>query len=646
RNTYLMFDVHALAGVRSAIVTLVPNRVDDTTVPMYYELAPTNWTEGGLTWNNQPGGAGVFLATNTVKPGVPVVLDVTSAATTLATNGGLLSLRITQPTNNLNGLIQFSSKEFATNSARPTLQYLSAPPFGATPAGLTASPILWNQINLSWSPTVGATYYNLRRSPNSGGPYTLVAQGLMTTNLNDTTVFSATTYYYVVSAVYSGGESTNSIEASALTPLLPAPAALTASLGNEVALTWTASSGATSYKVMRAFVSGGPYTTIATGVTGTNYGDSVYYTSATYYYVVSAVDAGGQSPNSPEASVTASNSLRIEPTDDTYVEDGSSTNTNFGTSADLKVKNQGPNTTFTRITYLKFNVQPLTNAQSVKLKLTPYQVDGSGVTNTFELVTNDAWTEMGMTWVNQPGGSGIIVTNIRGSSYSVGTQVTLDVTGWALGQATNDGLLSLRINDPNTNAILIGFGSKEYPIVSYHPVLEFVNPGNNTPPFLAAISNRTLGVGVMLTITNVATDIDAPPQTLTFSIPTAPTNAAINPTNGVFTWRPLVSQANTSNPFTVMVADNGTPAKSAAQSFVVTVTNLARPVLSIVPPVTAPFVLQVNGATGPDYQIQASTNLLDWNAVFTTNSPLIPFVWTNNITVPVNFFRALVGPPF
>ena len=83
----------------------------------------------------------------------------------------------------------------------------------------------------------------------------------------------------------------------------------------------------------------------------------------------------------------------MEPMDDAYVEDGASAGSNFGTSPYLKVKNQGPNTTFTRITYLKFNVQALTNAPSVKLILTPYQVDGSGVTNTFELVTNDNWSE-------------------------------------------------------------------------------------------------------------------------------------------------------------------------------------------------------------------------------------------------------------
>jgi hypothetical protein len=33
----------------------------------------------------------------------------------------------------------------------------------------------------------------------------------------------------------------------------------------------------------------------------------------------------------------------------------------------------------------------------------------------------------------------------------------------------------------------------------------------------------------------------------------------------------------------------------------------------------------VNGMAGLDYAVQTSTNLLDWNPVFTTNSPAMPF---------------------
>lgn len=170
----------------------------------------------------------------------------------------------------------------------------------------------------------------------------------------------------------------------------------------------------------------------------------------------------------------------------------------------------------------------------------------------------------------------------------------------------------------------------------------------NTPPTLAAISNQTVGVGVTLNITNSATDSDVPAQILTFSLLTAPANALINATSGVLTWRPWVTQANTTNSFTVRVADNGTPSMSATQRFVATVGPLVQPQIPTVSLSGDQLVLQVNGTNGPDYQIQSSTNLVNWSAIYTNNSPSLPFVWTNNITngPPMNFFRVLIGPPF
>src|SRR4030095_6632427 len=69
-------------------------------------------------------------------------------------------------------------------------------------------------------------------------------------------------------------------------------------------LTWNASSGATSYNVKRATSSGGPYGTIAPGIPATSYADTTAVTGRTYFYVVSAVNAAGESPNSGEVSAT------------------------------------------------------------------------------------------------------------------------------------------------------------------------------------------------------------------------------------------------------------------------------------------------------------------------------------------------------
>ena len=54
----------------------------------------------------------------------------------------------------------------------------------------------------------------------------------------------------------------------------------------------------------RSTTSGGPYTPIATGVTTTNYTDTVASVRAGYYYVVSAMVGGSETPNSAEAALS------------------------------------------------------------------------------------------------------------------------------------------------------------------------------------------------------------------------------------------------------------------------------------------------------------------------------------------------------
>ena len=74
----------------------------------------------------------------------------------------------------------------------------------AGPAGLTAVPGN-NQVTLTWSPLLGATSYNIKRSTVSGGPYTTISTpGTVTgTSYVDSTPVGGMTNYYVVSAATS-----------------------------------------------------------------------------------------------------------------------------------------------------------------------------------------------------------------------------------------------------------------------------------------------------------------------------------------------------------------------------------------------------------------------------------------------------------
>ena len=61
----------------------------------------------------------------------------------------------------------------------------------------------------------GVTQNRIYRSTTAGGPYTVRATINAATSFQDTSVTSGTTYYYRVTAINSGGESSQSNEASA-----------------------------------------------------------------------------------------------------------------------------------------------------------------------------------------------------------------------------------------------------------------------------------------------------------------------------------------------------------------------------------------------------------------------------------------------
>ncbi|MDF7805978.1 carbohydrate-binding protein [Pontiellaceae bacterium B12219] len=80
------------------------------------------------------------------------------------------------------------------------------------PTGFAAKVINASQIDLVWNPATSATAYNLKRSTASGGPYTLSAAELSSTNHTDSGLSAGTNYFYVVSGEYYGIDGGNSPE--------------------------------------------------------------------------------------------------------------------------------------------------------------------------------------------------------------------------------------------------------------------------------------------------------------------------------------------------------------------------------------------------------------------------------------------------
>ncbi len=184
-------------------------------------------------------------------------------------------------------------------SLTTTVTTPSAPTLGTPTVGS-------GSVALSWSSSSGATSYAVLRSTTSGSGYSSIATPSGTT-YTDTGVTNGTTYYYVVRASNSAGTSGNSNQVSATPTAVSIPAAptgLTATAGNaSVSLSWSASSGATGYAVLRSTTSGSGYTSIATP-SGTSYTDVSAVNGTTYYYVVRATNSAGTSGNSSQVSAT------------------------------------------------------------------------------------------------------------------------------------------------------------------------------------------------------------------------------------------------------------------------------------------------------------------------------------------------------
>jgi glucuronoarabinoxylan endo-1,4-beta-xylanase len=235
------------------------------------------------------------------------------------------------------------------------------------------------------------------------------------------------------------------------------------------------------------------------------------------------------------------------------------------------------------------------------------------------------------------------------TNTSTAISQTFNLTNFPTVSSVTPWITSATLSLANQTPVTVSGSSFTYTLPALSVVTFVGQQQTNTAPTLAPVGNQVINAGVTLMVTNAATDADQPLQTLTFSLLNAPTNATLTPlnnTNAVFTWRPLVSQASTTNTITLKVADNGTPNLSATNSFTVKVNPLAQPVVSSISVSGGQVSLVATGAVGPDYTLWASTNLTNWQVLFTSNSPVTPvtLVDTNFNAHPVRFYRIQLGP--
>jgi len=157
------------------------------------------------------------------------------------------------------------------------------------PTNLQASDgVYTDKVQLTWNNSSGATSYKVYRSSSSSGSKTQLIRVTGTT-FDDTTATPGVTFYYWVKACIDANCSDYNTPNTGWR-MLTAPINLLASDGtytDKVQINWTASSGATSYKVFRASSSTGIKTLLGSP-TGTTFNDTAAIPALTYYYWVKA----------------------------------------------------------------------------------------------------------------------------------------------------------------------------------------------------------------------------------------------------------------------------------------------------------------------------------------------------------------------
>jgi len=519
------------------------------------------------------------------------------------------------------------------------------PPNGAPYAasGLGATLVNNTNVNLSWTAGRGATSYNLYRAAESGGEGTNpVVTGITGTSYTDAYLNGGTTYYYQVVAVNGSGPTGFSPEAFATTAgVNPDPA----QFNFETDLQGWAGGG--------GIISG-----VATS-------------TAQHYAGRQSMAVNFNSPAAGSSSVSVGNAVvlpGITITFHVWIPGGSKITT-------LQPYLQDYNWNWTSSSYGGLTVGAWnTLALTVPANaIAPFHNLG------IQFATSAGWTNScyldSVSW-SSPAPDFSLSRNPASLTVQGGTNGTSTITVAALNglngcytfSATNlpAGVTATFANNPITGGAstltlsasnTVTSGTSNVTIIATCGLLSHMTTialtlnsilPPNTAPTLAPIASPTVNVGQTVAFTATATDTDQPPPTLTFSLLTGATNATLNPNSGAFSFRPLVTQADSTNDFTLQVSDNGTPPLSATQRFSVTVNPLSAPGASNVSCAGGNFSFNVNGQSGPDYEIQMSTNLLQpWSNYFITNSPVVPFVWTDPGTsnLPQRFYRVKLGPP-
>ncbi|MEX0737310.1 MAG: fibronectin type III domain-containing protein, partial [Bacteroidota bacterium] len=190
-----------------------------------------------------------------------------------------------------------SVRAFSTVALPPSAPLVASPVDGSLDQSLG--------ITLAWSPVAGAISYRVQFGTDDTFTTLLVdSTGIDSTTALLNGLTRSTTYYWRVNAVNAGGSSIYSditsfttIPSAPGTPVLVSPQDNVSGVPTNATLTWTASSGAASYRVQVSTDIGfGTLLMDQSGIATPSVAVPPLGNNLVYYWRVSAVNAGGMSP--------------------------------------------------------------------------------------------------------------------------------------------------------------------------------------------------------------------------------------------------------------------------------------------------------------------------------------------------------------
>jgi hypothetical protein len=283
----------------------------DKTVNAFFELKSSSIRVSGSNYG------AIQVAYNNVAPGGDIMVVAGDQAGDLSLDKGIsftLKGGFDDAFSSNAGNITNLHGTVNINEGSLTVEGLALAPSAPMPPSAPSGVIAVagdGQMTISWDAVTGATSYNVYYATSkgvtraNGTKVSGATSGQTVSNLTNNTI-----YYFVVTAVGANGESVESSQVM-ITPVpgtpaaTPVPTGVMATAGNgQVAVSWNIVPGATSYNV---YWSTSPGVTKTSGakipaVVASPYQHTGRTNGTTYYYIVTANSASGESAPSSEVS--------------------------------------------------------------------------------------------------------------------------------------------------------------------------------------------------------------------------------------------------------------------------------------------------------------------------------------------------------